>query len=86
MGGTTVAAAAALASRVCWTCWYVLVAIIGRITGAGGTCIASTVGTAGTAVGSGESDQKELWCVCFPALCTSAFDRRTLWLRRVDTG
>lgn len=51
MGGTTVAAAAARASRVCWTCWYVLVAIIGRITGAGGTCIASTVGTAGTAVG-----------------------------------
>lgn len=33
------------------TCWYVLVAIIGRITGAGGTCIVSTVGTAGTAVG-----------------------------------
>lgn len=33
------------------TCWYVLVAIIGRITGAAGTCMASTVGTAGTAVG-----------------------------------
>lgn len=33
------------------TCWYVLVAIIGRITGAAGTCIASTVGTAGIAVG-----------------------------------
>ena len=31
------------------TCWYVLVAIIGRITGAAGTCIASTVGTVGTA-------------------------------------
>lgn len=31
------------------TCWYVLVAMIGRITGAAGTCIASTVGTVGTA-------------------------------------
>lgn len=33
------------------TCWYVLVAIIGRITGAAGSCIASTVGTVGTAAG-----------------------------------